>query len=50
MDNPLIWLAVALLSVPIILALACGLGAAIAVAPFCCAGAACWAHRARQAN
>jgi hypothetical protein len=44
MDNPLIWLAVALLSVPAVLALASGLGGALAVAPFSCAGAAFWVH------
>ncbi|HJZ29735.1 MAG TPA: hypothetical protein VKF35_01455 [Hyphomicrobiaceae bacterium] len=48
MDNPLIWLAIALLSIPIVLALASGLGAALAVAPFSCAGAACWIYCARS--
>ena len=47
-DNPLIWLAVALLSVPAVLAIASGLGAALAVAPFCCAGAAFWLYCARR--
>jgi hypothetical protein len=48
MDNPLIWLAIALLSVPAVLALVSGLGAALAVAPFCCAGAACWVYCAQH--
>jgi apolipoprotein N-acyltransferase len=47
MDNPLIWLAVALLSVPAVLALTSGLSGALAVAPFSCAGAAFWVHCAR---
>jgi hypothetical protein len=44
MDSPLIWLAVALLSVPLLLALTSGPSAAVAVAPFCCTGAVCWAY------
>jgi|307.fasta_scaffold2300558_1 hypothetical protein len=48
MDNPLIWLAIALLSVPAALALASGLSAALVVAPFCCAGAAFWVYCARR--
>jgi hypothetical protein len=48
MDNPLIWLAIALLSVPAVLALASGLGAALAVAPFSCAGAAIWVYCAQR--
>ena len=48
MGNPLIWLAIALLSVPVVLALASGLGAALAVAPFCCAGAAFWVYCAQR--
>jgi hypothetical protein len=47
MDDPLIWLAVALLSVPAVLALTSGLGGALAVAPFSCAGAAFWVYCAR---
>jgi len=47
MGNPMIWLAVALLSVPVVLALASGLGGALAVVPFACAGAAFWIHCAR---
>jgi hypothetical protein len=50
MDNPLIWLAAALLSVPAVLALASGLGAALAVAPFSCLGAALWVRCARRAK
>jgi len=48
MDDPLIWLAIALLSVPAALALASGLSAALVVAPFCCAGAAFWVYCARR--
>jgi predicted ABC-type sugar transport system permease subunit len=48
MDNALIWLAIALLSVPAVLALASGLGGALSVAPFCCAGAAFWVYCARR--
>jgi hypothetical protein len=47
MDNPLIWLALALLSVPAVVALAAGFGGALAVAPFSCAGAAFWVYFAR---
>ena len=48
MDNPLIWLAIALLSVPVVLALASGLTGALATLPFCCAGAAFWLYCARH--
>ena len=48
MDNPLIWLALALLSVPAVLALASGVSAALAVVPFSCAGAAFWLYCARR--
>ncbi len=48
MDNPLIWLAIALISVPAVLGLALGLGAALAVAPFSCLGAAFWVRCARR--
>jgi hypothetical protein len=48
MDNPLTWLAFALLSVPAVLALASGLGGALAAAPFCCAGAAFWLYIGRR--
>jgi hypothetical protein len=48
MDNPLMWLAIALISVPAVLALASGLGGALAAAPFCCAGAAFWLYYARR--
>jgi hypothetical protein len=48
MDNPLTWLALALLMVPALLALASGLGGALAAAPFCCAGAAFWLYVAQR--
>jgi len=48
MDNPLIWLAIALISVPAVLALASGLGGALAAAPFCWVGAALWLYYARR--
>jgi hypothetical protein len=50
MDNPLVWLAIALISVPAVLGLASGLGAALAVAPFSCLGAAFWLRCARRAK
>jgi hypothetical protein len=48
MDNPLTWLALALLTVPVLLTLASGLGGALAAAPFCCVGAALWLKVARR--